>query len=54
VVGAQSELDRRRLLAFVADLEDELGTADQKEVARYARMLAATAAPAEDQDEAPS
>lgn len=33
-VTIQSELDRRRLLTFVAGLEDELGPADEAEVAR--------------------
>jgi hypothetical protein len=39
------ELDRRRLLALVAELEDELGPADETEVARYAAMFAASAKP---------
>jgi hypothetical protein len=36
------EVDRRRLLAFVAELEAELGPADEAEVARYATMFAAS------------
>jgi post-segregation antitoxin (ccd killing protein) len=52
--AVQNELDRRRLLTFVADLEDELGAADETEVARYAKLFAASGAPAEDQDEASS
>jgi post-segregation antitoxin (ccd killing protein) len=39
--AVQSELDRRRLLTFVAGLEDELGAADETEVARYAKLFAA-------------
>ena len=45
--AVRRELDRRRLLAFVAELEEELGPADQTEVARYAEMFAASAAPAQ-------
>jgi Arc/MetJ-type ribon-helix-helix transcriptional regulator len=42
--AVRRELDRRRLLAFVAELEDELGPADEAEVARYAETFAASAA----------
>jgi post-segregation antitoxin (ccd killing protein) len=42
------ELDRRRLHAFVVELEEELGPADEAEVARYAEMFAAAAAPTRD------
>ena len=45
---ARRELDRRRLLVFVAELEQELGPADETEVARYGEMLAASAALARD------
>lgn len=36
----RSELDRRRLHAFVQELVDELGPVDEAEVARYSEMLA--------------
>jgi post-segregation antitoxin (ccd killing protein) len=41
--AVRRELDRRRLLSFAADLEDELGPADEAEVARYSEMFAASA-----------
>ena len=50
--AVRRELDRRRLLAFVAELEEELGPADETEVARYAEMFAASAAPAQDHKDA--
>lgn len=49
--AVRRELDRRRLLAFVAELEEELGPADETEVARYAGMFAASAAPAQDHED---
>ena len=52
--AVRHELDRRRLHAFVAELEEELGPADEGEVARYAEMFAASAAPARDLREASS
>ena len=52
--AVRHELDRRRLHAFVAELEEELGPADEAEVARYAEMFAASAAPARDSREASS
>jgi post-segregation antitoxin (ccd killing protein) len=52
--AVRHELDRRRLHAFVAELEEELGPADEAEVARYADMFAASAAPARDHKDASS
>jgi post-segregation antitoxin (ccd killing protein) len=52
--AVRRELDRRRLLAFVAELEEELGPADEAEVARYAELFAASAAPAHDDEDASS
>ena len=52
--AVRRELDRRRLLAFVAELEEELGPADETEVARYAAMFAASVAPARDHKDASS
>lgn len=42
--AVRSELDRRRLHAFVQELVDELGPSDEAEVARYSEMFAAMAA----------
>jgi metal-responsive CopG/Arc/MetJ family transcriptional regulator len=42
----RNELDRRRLHAFVKELEAELGPADEAEVARYCAMFASAAAAA--------
>jgi post-segregation antitoxin (ccd killing protein) len=42
-VAVRHELDRRRLSAFVTELEDELGPADEAEVARYSELFARTA-----------
>ena len=44
--AVRNELDRLRLQAFVAELEDEVGPVDETEVARYSAMLAAVAASA--------
>ena len=44
--AVRNELDRLRLQAFVAELEDEVGPVDEAEVARYSAMLAATSAAA--------
>jgi hypothetical protein len=44
--AVRRELDRRRLHAFVAEIEEELGPVDEAEVARYAEMFAASAMPA--------
>jgi post-segregation antitoxin (ccd killing protein) len=52
--AVRHELDRRRLLAFVTELEEELGPADEAEVARYAEMFAASAAPVRDHKDASS
>ena len=38
--AVRHELDRRRLFAFVDELEDELGPADEAEVARYNGLFA--------------
>jgi hypothetical protein len=38
--AVRHELDRRRLFAFVDELEDELGPADEAEVARYNELFA--------------
>ena len=40
--AVRNELDRLRLQAFVADLEDEVGPVDEAEVARYSALLAAS------------
>jgi post-segregation antitoxin (ccd killing protein) len=50
--AVRRELDRRRLLTFVAELEGELGPADETEVARYAELFAASAAPVHDPTQA--
>lgn len=42
--AVRHELDRRRLFAFVDELADELGPADEAEVARYSELFAGTAA----------
>ena len=42
--AVRNELDRRRLFAFLDELEDELGPADEAEVARYSESFARTAA----------
>lgn len=42
--AVRNELDRRRLSAFVDELEDELGPVDETEVAKYSELLAASAA----------
>jgi post-segregation antitoxin (ccd killing protein) len=52
--AVRRELDRRRLLTFVAELEEELGPADEAEVARYAQMFAASAAHAHDDEDVSS
>lgn len=36
----RNELDRRRLHAFVKELEDEVGPVDEAEVARFSAMFA--------------
>lgn len=41
--AVRNELDRRRLLAFVDELEEELGPADEAEVAKYNELFAASA-----------
>lgn len=33
------EVDRRRLVAFIDELEDELGPADEEEVSAFAQLL---------------
>lgn len=38
------ELDRRRLHSFVEELEEELGSADEAQVAEYSAAFARTAA----------
>jgi post-segregation antitoxin (ccd killing protein) len=43
--AVRNELDRRRLFAFVDELEAELGPADETEVAKYSELFAASAAP---------
>jgi hypothetical protein len=43
--AVRHELDRRRLFAFVDELEAELGPADEAEVAKYTEMFTAAAAP---------
>jgi post-segregation antitoxin (ccd killing protein) len=40
--AVRHELDRRRLFAFVSELEDELGPADEAEVAKYSELFAST------------
>jgi post-segregation antitoxin (ccd killing protein) len=42
--AVRHELDRRRLFAFVDELADELGPADEAEVARYSELFASSAA----------
>ena len=42
-VAVRHELDRRRLFAFVNELEEELGPADEAEVARYSELFASAA-----------
>jgi post-segregation antitoxin (ccd killing protein) len=44
--AVRHEIDRRRLHGFVEELEEELGPADEAEVARYSELLAASAAAA--------
>lgn len=44
--AVRHELDRRRLSAFVSELEDELGPADEAEVARYTEMFTQAASAA--------
>ena len=39
----RNELDRRRLFAFVEELEEELGPVDETEVAKYSELFAASA-----------
>jgi len=39
-----NELDELRLRAFVAELEAQVGSVDETEVARYSAMLAAASA----------
>jgi hypothetical protein len=41
--AVRNELDRRHLSAFVDELEEELGPADEAEVAKYSEMFAASA-----------
>jgi post-segregation antitoxin (ccd killing protein) len=45
--AVRNELDRLRLHAFVAELEDQVGPVDETEVARYSAMLAAASAASE-------
>jgi post-segregation antitoxin (ccd killing protein) len=42
--AVRHELDRRRLYAFVDELAEELGPADETEVAKYSEIFAASAA----------
>ena len=42
--AVRNELDRRRLFAFVDELEEQLGSADENEVAKYSELFAASAA----------
>ena len=42
--AVRHELDRRRLFAFVDELEDEFGPADEAEVARYNELFASASA----------
>jgi len=42
--AVRNELDRRRLFAFLDELEEELGQADETEVAKYSELFAASAA----------
>jgi post-segregation antitoxin (ccd killing protein) len=42
--AVRNELDRLRLHAFVAELEEQVGPVDETEVARYSAMLAAASA----------
>jgi hypothetical protein len=42
--AVRRELDRRRLFAFLNELEDELGPADEEEVAAFNVVLAQAAA----------
>jgi post-segregation antitoxin (ccd killing protein) len=42
--AVRNELDRRRLFAFVEELEEELGPADETEVAKYSELFTASAA----------
>jgi hypothetical protein len=52
--AVRNELDRRRLHAFVKKLEEDLGPADETEVARYSELFAASAAAAKThEDESP-
>jgi len=44
--AVRNELDRLRLHAFVAELEDQVGPVDETEVARYIAMLAPASAAA--------
>jgi post-segregation antitoxin (ccd killing protein) len=44
--AVRNELDRLRLHAFVAELEDQVGPVDETEVARYISMLATASAAA--------
>lgn len=42
--AVRHELDRRRLLAFVGELADEVGPVDEAEVTKYSELFASTAA----------
>ena len=42
--AVRHELDRRRLFAFLDELEDELGPADENEVAAFNEMFSGIAA----------
>lgn len=44
--AVRNELDRLRLQAFVAELEEEVGPVDEDEVARYSALLATAVASA--------
>jgi hypothetical protein len=45
--AVRNELDVLRLRAFVAELEAQIGSVDETEVARYSAMLAAVSAATE-------
>jgi post-segregation antitoxin (ccd killing protein) len=47
--AVRHEIDRRRLFAFLDELEDELGPADEDEVAAYNAMFTEIAATAKTQ-----
>lgn len=40
--AVRAEIDRRRLFAFLGELDEEMGPADEAPVARYSEILSGT------------